>query len=172
MKTLESTRARHTREQARLDETLEISIRELMPLVEDLKEHKKIWMQRLNTAYAASDMREMLQLEMEWLDEETTNLAAGDEKLQVYCMVLKKQIAGLKRQTHDLVHETQYGPLQRFREPFHGTLANPASIKRELRAELERHREMVGILARNDANSRRRIYAWADEHAFRSRCPC
>lgn len=137
-----------------------------------LKEHKKVWMQRLNTAYAANDLREMLQLEMEWLGEEATNLAtAGDQKLQVYCMVLKEQIADLKRQTHFLPNEPQYGPLQRFRHPYYGTIANPVSIKRELREELVRHREMVEIIARNDAASRRMIYEWADENARRSSCP-
>ncbi len=134
-----------------------------------LKEHKKVWMQRLNSAYAANDLREMLQLEMEWLGEEATNLAtAGDQKLQVYCMVLKEQIDDLKRQTHFLPDEPQYGPLQRFRNPYYGTIANPASIKRELREELTRHREMLEILAANNAASRRMIYDWADDNARRS----
>ncbi len=137
-----------------------------------LKEHKKVWMQRLNTAYAANDLREMLQLEMEWLGEEATNLAtAGDEKLKVYCMVLKEQINELKSKVHFLKYEPQYGPLQRFIDPFYGTLANPASIKRTLREELNRHREMLEILARKDANARRMIYDWADEHAYQSSCP-
>ncbi len=137
-----------------------------------LKEHKKVWMQRLNTAYAANDLREMLQLEMEWLGEEATNLAtAGDEKLKVYCMVLKEQIEDFKAKAHHLKYEPQYGPLQRFIDPFYGTLANPTSIKRTLRGELERHREMLEILARNDANARRMIYDWADEHACRSEYP-
>lgn len=134
-----------------------------------LKEHKKVWMQRLNTAYAANDLREMLQLEMEWLGEEATNLAtAGDEKLQVYCMVLKEQIADLKRQTHDLSFEPQYGPLQRFRDRFFGTLASPVTLKRELQQNLRRHQEMLEKLAANNAASRRMIYDWADEHARRS----
>jgi hypothetical protein len=137
-----------------------------------LKQHKQVWMQRLNTAYAANDLREMLQLEMEWLGEEATNLAtAGDEKLKVYCMVLKEQITDLKRQTRDLSYQPQYGPLQRFRNPFYGTLASPVTIKRELRAELIRHQGMLDILARNDANSRRMIYDWADEHAQQSSFP-
>lgn len=137
-----------------------------------LKQHKKVWMQRLNTAYAAADLREMLQLEMEWLGEEVTNLAtAGDEKLKVYCMVLKEQIADLKRQTHFLPDEPQYGSLQRFRDPYYGTLASPVSIKRELQAEMRHHREMLEILAANNAASRRMIYEWADEHARRSSCP-
>jgi hypothetical protein len=46
-----------------------------------LKEHKKLWMQRLNNAYAANDLREMLQLEMEWLGEEATNLATAGENV-------------------------------------------------------------------------------------------
>ena len=36
MKALEATKARHAREQARLDEALDTSIRELMPLVEQI----------------------------------------------------------------------------------------------------------------------------------------
>jgi hypothetical protein len=134
-----------------------------------LREHKKVWMQRLNTAYAANDLREMLQLEMEWLGEEATNLTtAGDQKLQVYCMVLKEQIADLKRQTHELLFQPQYGPLQRFRDPYYGTLASPFTIRRELREELIHYRNTLEILTRNDANSRRLIYTWADEHARRS----
>lgn len=136
------------------------------------KEHKKVWMQRLNTAYAVNDLREMLQLEMEWLGEEVTNLAtAGDEKLKIYCMVLKEQISDLKRHTHDLAYEPQYGPLQRFRDPFFGTLASPKTIKRELQSHLRHHREMVEILNANNAASRRMIYEWVDEHMLRSSCP-
>ena len=134
-----------------------------------LKEHKKIWMQRLNSAYAAEDLREMLQLEMEWLGEEATNLAtAGDAKLKVYCMVLKEKIEDLKRQTHHLLDLPQYGPLQRFRHPYYGTLANPVTLKRTFRAELLRHREMLETLSANNAASRRMIYQWADENAHPS----
>ena len=137
-----------------------------------LKQHKKVWMQRLNTAYQANDLREMLQLEMEWLGEEATNLAsAGDQKLKVYCMVLKEQIADLKRQIHHIPDEPQYWPLQRFRDPYFGTLASPVSIKRNLQNELELHREMQQILTRNDPKSRQLIYEWADAHARRSSCP-
>jgi hypothetical protein len=137
-----------------------------------LKEHKKVWMQRLNTAYAANDLREMLQLEMEWLGEEATNLAtAGDEKLKVYCMVLKEQITDLKRQTHQLPHEPQYGPLRRFMDPFYGTIASPATIRRELRESLRHHRSMLETLDSNNAASRRMIQEWTDEHACRSSYP-
>lgn len=134
-----------------------------------LRDHKKIWMQRLNTAYAADDLREMLQLEMEWLGEEATNLAtAGDEKLKVYCMVLKEQIADLKLQTYRLPDEPQYSTLQRFRDPYYRTLASPVTIKRELREELRHFRQMLEIIANNNAASRRVIVEMADEHAYRS----
>jgi hypothetical protein len=133
-----------------------------------LKVHKEVWMKRLNTAYAANDLREMLQLEMEWLGEESTNLAtAGDAKLKVYCMVLKEQIEDLKRQTHFLPNEPQYGPLQRFRNPYYGTIAKPESIKRELRQELEIQRHTLEILAANNAGSRQLIYRMADSHGRR-----
>jgi hypothetical protein len=136
-----------------------------------LRQHKQIWMQRLNTAYAANDLREMLQLEMEWLGEEATNLAtAGDEKLQVYCMVLKEQIADLKRQTQYLPDAPQYGPLQRFRDPY-GNVANPATAKRRLRESLRRYQTMLDTLAANKTAARRMVYEWADEHAFRSTSP-
>ncbi len=137
-----------------------------------LKQHKQVWMQRLNAAYSANDLREMLQLEMEWLGEEATNLAtAGDEKLKVYCMVLKEQITDLKRQTHQLPHEPQYGPLRRFQDPYHGTLASPVTIKRALRESLRHHRGMLEILDANNAASRRLIQEWTDEHAYRSSHP-
>jgi hypothetical protein len=133
-----------------------------------LKKHKVVWMQRLNSAYSSNDLREMLQLEMEWLGEEATNLAtAGDDKLKVYCIVLKEQIASLKRQTHDLSFEPQYGPLQRFRDPYFGTLASPVTIKRDLNYELRRHREMLEVLSANNAASRKMIYEWADANARR-----
>ncbi len=131
-----------------------------------LRLHKEAWMKRLNSAYAADDLREMLQLEMEWLGEEATNLAtAGEEKLKVYCGVLKEQIAELKERSHFLLDEPQYGPLQRFRNPYHGTLANPTTIRRSLEHELERHREMLEILSSNNAQSRRMVNDWADANA-------
>lgn len=135
-----------------------------------LREHKKIWMQRLNTAYAASDLREMLQLEMEWLGEEAANLAsAGDEKLKVYCMVLKEQIEDLKKQTHHLLNEPQYGPLNRFRDPYFGTLAKPATIKRDLHEQLANNREIYEALAAGNAGARKMINELVDDQAYLDR---
>jgi hypothetical protein len=135
-----------------------------------LREHKQAWMQRLNSAYANSDLREMLQLEMEWLGEESTNLAsAGDEKLQVYCSVLKEQIADLKRQIHHLPDEPQYAALQRFRDPYDGSLTRPGTIQRELTAALASQRELVATLSANKPASRRLLFELADAHAYLSR---
>jgi hypothetical protein len=134
-----------------------------------LKEHKKVWMQRLNAAYAADDLREMLQLEMEWLGEEATNLAdAGDEKLQVYCMVLKEQIAELKQQIIRLSYEPQYRPLMRFRNAYDGAIANFVAMKRRLSSEVRGHAKMLDTLSARNASSRQLIYQWADEHGYRS----
>jgi hypothetical protein len=134
-----------------------------------LKEHKKVWMQRLNAAYAADDLREMLQLEVEWLGEEATNLAnAGDEKLQVYCMVLKEQIAELKQQIIRLSYEPQYRPLMRFRNAYDGAIANFVAMKRRLSSEVRGHAKMLDTLSARNASSRQLIYQWADEHGYRS----
>ena len=133
-----------------------------------LKVHKENWMKRLNAAYAINDLREMLQLELEWLGEEASNLAtAGEEKLKVYCAVLKEQIADLKEKTRFLLSEPQYGPLQRFRDPYHGHFANPGMVKREINQELKRVRGLLETLSANNAASRRLIYEMADQHASR-----
>lgn len=131
-----------------------------------LKLHKEAWMKRLNSAYEDDDLREMLQLEMEWLGEEASNLAtAGDEKLKVYCTVLKQQVAELKQHIHSLLNEPQYRPLWRFRDPYHGTLANPQTIKLSLVYDLKRHRDMLETLTANNAASRRMVNEWADANA-------
>ena len=113
-----------------------------------MKEHKEIWMKRLNMAYEKKDLREMLQLEMEWLGEEATNLtSAGDDKLKIYCSVLKEQIADLKRQTRMLINEPQYGTLWRFRDAYSGIISNPRSLKLHLEDELRRHLDFLQLRA-------------------------
>jgi hypothetical protein len=135
-----------------------------------LKEHKEAWMKRLNTAYASGDLRDMLQIEMEWLGEEAGNLAeAGEEKLRVYCVVLKEQLADLKRQTQQLLGQPQYGPLTRFMDPYTGYMENPRWIRKQLIERIRNFQELVEIL-RHDSHERRDlIHQWADEHAYVSR---
>ena len=131
----------------------------------ELKLHKETWMKRLTGAYAAGDLRELLQIEMEWLGEEATNLAsASDHKLMIYCDVLKQQISDLKRQTDGLLREPQYGPLQRFIHPFFGGMPKPAKIRSELRADLLRHREMLETLTQREVHRTKMMEQWADTH--------
>jgi hypothetical protein len=113
-----------------------------------MKLHKEEWMKRLTSAYATDDLRELLRIEMEWLGEEASNLAAaGEEKLKVYCAVLKEQIADQKEKTELLPSEPIYSPLRRFIHPFTGTMERPEFIKRDLYHEILNCRKMLNKLA-------------------------
>jgi hypothetical protein len=130
-----------------------------------LKLHKEAWMKRLTGAYADGDLRELLQIEMEWLGEEATNLSvAGDEKLKVYCSVLKQQIAEQKGKTDWLHTDPKYFILRRFIEPFSAVMGKPAPIRRGLSVELKRHREMLATLCKGGPACRRMMEDWADEN--------
>ncbi len=130
-----------------------------------LKSHKEVWMKRLTTAYSGGDLRELLQIEMEWLGEEATNLAsAGDKKLKVYSAVLKEQIAEQKRQTDWLIDEPQYFALRRFTDPYTGKPGNPARIRKELEKEIHHYREMLESLRRaTKTDLKKRLEAMADQ---------
>jgi hypothetical protein len=130
-----------------------------------LKAHKENWMKRLNTAQANGDLRDMLAIEMEWLGEESGNLAkASDEKLRVYSMVLKEQLDDLRAQTAMLIHEPEYDPILRFAGPY-GAMRNPAIIKRDLLDERSRLEEMTAILHQGDTHTKAMLNRWADAHA-------
>jgi hypothetical protein len=130
-----------------------------------LKSHKEDWMKRLTTAYADGDLRGLLQIEMEWLGEEATNLsAAGDEKLKVYSAVLKEQIREQKERTEWLPDEPQYFSLRRFTDPYTGKMAAASRVRKELKESLDLHKGMLEKL-RKSKNGRSSILAsWADEH--------
>jgi len=137
-----------------------------------LKSHKEDWMKRLTSAYAAADLRELLRIEMEWLGEESSNLAtAGDAKLKIYSMILKEQIAEIKVQTESLVYQPQYSPLRRFIDDFIGYMPEPMEIELGLRDELDRHQSMLQLLKRGDGEARKMVNDWADSHARASREP-
>lgn len=130
-----------------------------------LKPHREVWMKRLTTARKEGDLREMLAIELEWLGEETGNLAkASDEKLEIYSMVLKEQAKEQREKTKWLEEEPQYQPLYRFRGPF-GERRRPADLKAALRNEKERLEEMVGILRSGGKQTKEMLNAWADAHA-------
>ncbi len=79
------------------------------------------------------DLRELLQIEMEWLGEESANLAhAGDEKLRTYSMMLKEQIHEIVQQTFQIPYESQYEPLRSFITPFQTRMPNWDQVSREM----------------------------------------
>lgn len=128
--------------------------------------HKEEWMKRLTTAHAAGDLRELLCIELEWLGEESSNLAsATDEKLKVYCAVLKEQIAEVKAQTENLTFTPEYAVLDRFRHPYTGNIAHPDYIISDLRQESFRHEDMVAILRAGGKPCQKMITGWADDQA-------
>lgn len=131
-----------------------------------LRAHKETWMKRLTAAYSGGDLRDMLEIEMEWLGEESGNLAhASDSKLRAYCMVLKEQIATFGRRIAELSFEPQYRPLSRFLHRYSGRLENPDAIKRDMQRVLRARRGLVLELAAPAPGPKRSIEAWADERA-------
>lgn len=130
-----------------------------------LKLHKEVWMKRLTSAYAEGNLHELLAIEMEWLGEEAGNLAsAGDEKLKVYCAVLKEQIADLKLRTNCLLREPQYGPLRRFVHPFLEDVPKPSEIKFDLKNNLQRQTKILKGLKDENSNPKKIMEFVADHH--------
>lgn len=135
-----------------------------------LKQRKEEWMKRLTAAYAASDLRELLCIEMEWLGVEASNLmSATDEKLKVYGMVLKEQIADLKRRTEDLIDEPQYSVLTRFRDPHFGYMPPVGQIKVGIQAEVDRYHQILEILRQGGPECQKMLNKWADGNAQAAR---
>jgi hypothetical protein len=131
----------------------------------ELKAHKEAWMKRLTTARANGDLREMLAIEMEWLGEEAGNLTqATDDKLRVYAMVLKEQLAELKERTNLLSLEPEYLPLRRFLQPF-GDYLDAAYIKKTLQEEIGNIEHMATTLRAGGDAARKMVNQWADHHA-------
>jgi hypothetical protein len=121
-------------------------------------------MKRLTAAYAAVDLRELLQIEMEWLGEEASNLAtAGEEKLKVYCSVLKEQIADVKHQIAWLIDQPQYGLLHRFVNPVVGTLPHPDRIILGLQKSLNHLLSLKNTLQSGGDEVRGMLEQWADD---------
>jgi hypothetical protein len=130
-----------------------------------IKKHKETWMKRLTSAYESGDLREMLQIEMEWLGGMTTELAgASDEKLIAYNMVLKEQINEVKLQTQRLLDNPKYFVLMRFVDDFFGELKNPAQVRHAYEDDLRRHDAMLQMLRARDGKTKKVVSQWADEH--------
>ena len=130
------------------------------------RNHKEEWMKRLTTAHASGDLHELLSIEMEWLGEESSNLgAATDEKLKVYCSVLKEQIGEVNAQTDMLMFAPEYAMLDRFRHPFTGIVPLPVYIKSDLTEELHRHEGMLKVLRAGGRHCQQMMIRWAEDQA-------
>lgn len=130
-----------------------------------LKQHKESWMKRLTAAHSSGDLHAMLAIEIEWLGEEAGNLKkATDEKLRVYSLVLKEQIADLKQQRIYLSHQPEYFPLRRFMLPIDDRL-NARLFQLELQEEHETLSGMLATLRKGGAATRNFIHQAADQHA-------
>ncbi len=130
----------------------------------DRKLQKDAWMKRLTTAYASSDLRELLSIEMEWLGAEASNLtAATDEKLKVYCAVLKEQIAETKAQQAALNFAPEYSLLDRFRGPFGGTFIMTSLIQEDLTDAIIQNEDMLEVLHAGGKECQRMMNRWADD---------
>ncbi len=130
-----------------------------------LKSHKEAWMKRLTAANAAGDLREMLAIEMEWLGEESGNLAkASNEKLRAYSMVLREQLAEMKERTRFLSYQPEYGQLHRFFKIF-GEILQAHEIRSTFSREIKSNAEMTAILEKGGPAARKLLQQSADMHA-------
>ena len=131
----------------------------------DLRANKEEWMKRLTSAYAAGDLRELLRIELEWLGEESSNLAAaGDEKLKVYSLILKEQIDEVKSRTFTLINEPQYSSLRRISNGFSRQIPRTDLLKRGLVDKVRDNQELLKSLQKGDAVARKILNQWADVH--------
>ena len=129
-------------------------------------------MKRLTSAYANSDLRDLLSIEMEWLGVEATNLAnASEQKLKVYCMVLREQIDELKYQTMSLIQQPQYSVIHRFAGGFGFHLTEIKYIKTEYKSLMKQHAYMVSLLLEGGLAAQQMVTRWADDHARDSQMP-
>lgn len=83
------------------------------------KRGKSALMQELTAAYRNNDLHTLLRLELEWIHREEADLARlTDEKLGVYNLLLKEQVAELEREVFELPHDPRYRPLATPAGPF------------------------------------------------------
>ena len=93
------------------------------------------------------------------------NLArASDEKLRVYSLVLKEQIAEIKERTRLLIYETEYHPIRRFLSPFADRVQVPV-FKHELQEEIDYLSSTTSHLRAGGVAAVRTIHQFADQHA-------
>jgi hypothetical protein len=76
------------------------------------QEEKGRLMQELTEAYRQNDLHTLLRLEMQWIENEGSDIERlTEEKLGVYNEVLSGQVEGLERRLHGLVFHPRYRPI-------------------------------------------------------------
>lgn len=131
----------------------------------EMKLLKEAWMKRLTAAHAAGDLSELLRIEMEWLGEESDNLAkASEEKLKIYHAVLKEQIRDVRNRAQALIFQPQFQILGRFIDPLMGNLPPFAAILAELKEDHKIHRAVLQKLHQGDTAVRNTLKDWAYHH--------
>ncbi len=134
------------------------------------KAHREDWMKRLTSAYSSGNLHEMLIIEMEWLGEEAVNLAhAAEEKLKVYCHVLKEQVAEMRRNNRHIPYEPQYHRLQEISRTLSGFaigshISSKASIK-FIKSRTESLAQQNIILQQHGTEARKILNRLAEEQA-------
>lgn len=134
------------------------------------KAHREDWMKRLTSAYSSGNLHEMLLIEMEWLGEEAVNLAhAAEEKLKVYCHVLKEQVAEMRRNNRHIPYEPQYHRLQEISRTLSGfTIGSNIGSKANINFIKSRTESMAQqniILQQQGAEARKILNRLAEEQA-------
>jgi hypothetical protein len=108
----------------------------------------------------------LLRIELEWLGEESSNLAAaGDEKLKVYSLILKEQIDEVKSRTFTLMNEPQYFSLRRITNGFSRQIPRTDLLKRSLVDKVRDNQELLKSLQKGDAGARKILHQWLDVHS-------
>ncbi|PAW61707.1 MAG: hypothetical protein B9S37_04515 [Verrucomicrobiia bacterium Tous-C3TDCM] len=128
---------------------------------------KEQWMKRLTSAYAEGDLRELLQIEMEWMGHENSGLhSASIEKLSIYISVLKEQVADWKNRIDQIAYEAPYAKIARFIHPFLRRPDHPQAVVKAFSNMIAENEPLIRVLSRMDDQTRECIKRWSRE--FRS----
>jgi hypothetical protein len=72
-------------------------------------------MKKLTTSYKSGDLHTLLHLELQWIQQEGSNIdKLTDDKLSLYNESLKQQIDDLEEEINKLLHHPRYQPLYQF----------------------------------------------------------
>ncbi|NJM16806.1 MAG: hypothetical protein HC896_16830 [Bacteroidales bacterium] len=119
-------------------------------MMEDEKLRKEDLMKKVTAAYKAKDLSALLKLELEWVAEETHNLAnLSDEKLASYIASLKEQVHELQMEKTAQCYNPRYEPINDL--PLHNKHVALKQIMREekgLHTHLSSLKRLAGDLSK------------------------